>query len=105
MPIRRTFEKVDYPDGTEHTVVVITEYDRRGWGEGGHDLDWYCSGNTEAHVGQDPVFISSRDELIALIGKLAYDELVVHCEARIQMLDRATGTLRIGLAPHLADPA
>lgn len=104
LPIRRTFEKVDYPDGTEHTVVVITEYDRRGWGEGGHDLDWYCSGNTEAHVGQDPVFISSRDELIALVGKLAYDELVVHCEARVQMLDRATGTLRIGMAPHLADP-
>ena len=64
----------------------------------------YCSGNTEAHVGQDPVFISSRDELIALVGKLAYDELVVHCEARVQMLDRATGTLRIGMAPHLADP-
>ena len=22
-----------------------------GWGPGGHDLDWYCTANTEAHVG------------------------------------------------------
>src|ERR1051326_5655500 len=26
---------------------TITEYDRRGWGPGGHDFHWYCSGNTE----------------------------------------------------------
>ena len=50
LPIRRTFREVELPDGTEYTEVSIGEYDRRGWGPGGHDLDWYCSGNTEAHV-------------------------------------------------------
>ena len=50
LPIRRTFREVKRQDGTEYTEVSIGEYDRRGWGPGGHDLDWYCSGNTEAHV-------------------------------------------------------
>ena len=50
LPIRRTFRDVERPDGTTYTEVSIGEYDRRGWGPGGHDLDWYCSGNTEAHV-------------------------------------------------------
>ena len=44
LPIRRLFREVDRGDKTSYTEVTITEYDRRGWGEGGHDLDWYCSG-------------------------------------------------------------
>ena len=51
LPIRRTYRTVERPDGTSYLEASIGEYDRRGWGEGGHDLDWYCSGNSEAHVG------------------------------------------------------
>ena len=96
LPIRRTFRDVELPDGTEYTEVTIGEYDRRGWGPGGHDLDWYCSGNTEAHVGQEPVYISNGPELVALMGQAAYDELVEHCEAHIASRSR--------LALHPADP-
>lgn len=103
LPIRRTFDRHEFPDGTSHDVVIISEYDRRGWGEGGHDLDWYCSSNTEAHIGPDPVYVSNRDELIALIGPDAYEVLAVHCSAHLEALRRVSGTLRIGLAPHLAD--
>ena len=74
----------------------LTEYDRRGWGPGGHDLDWYCSGNPEAHVGREPVYRSSSAELRELMGEAAYDELVVRCEAqneRIMGGDRAEGLL------------
>ena len=28
-------------------------YDRRGWGEGGHDLHWYCTGDPAAQEGQE----------------------------------------------------
>ena len=56
--------------------ISIGEYDRRGWGAGGHDLDWYCSGNTEAHVGREPVYLSNGTELVELMGRPAYDELV-----------------------------
>ncbi|MFC0626520.1 hypothetical protein [Kribbella deserti] len=72
LPIRRTFREVERPDGTTYTEVGIGEYDRRGWGAGGHDLDWYCTGNTEAHVGVEAVFESSRVELQTLMGEGAY---------------------------------
>ena len=96
LPIRRTFREVELPDGTSYTEVSIGEYDRRGWGPGGHDLDWYCSGNTEAHVGAEPVYVSNGPELVELMGRKAYDELVRLCEAHLRS--------RSALALHPADP-
>jgi hypothetical protein len=61
--------------------VQIGEYTRAGWGPGGADLDWYCSSNTEAHVGMEPVYVSNRAELEALMGSEGYAELERHCEA------------------------
>jgi hypothetical protein len=96
LPIRRTFRDVELPDGTSYTEVSIGEYDRRGWGPGGHDLDWYCSGNTEAHVAAQPVYVSNRPELVEMMGQAAYDELAEHCEAHLRS--------RSALAIHPADP-
>jgi hypothetical protein len=96
LPIRRTFRTVKRQDGTSYTEVSIGEYDRRGWGPGGHDLDWYCSGNTEAHVAVEPVFVTHAAELTELMGKAAYAELVRHCEAHVRS--------RSALALHPADP-
>jgi hypothetical protein len=84
LPLRRTFRDVELPDGEAYLEVSISEYDRRGWGPGGHDLDWYCSGNTEAHVSPDPVFVTVADELVELMGHPAYEELVGHCEAHLR---------------------
>ncbi|MDQ3628102.1 MAG: hypothetical protein M3419_04720 [Actinomycetota bacterium] len=96
LPTRRGYRDVQRPDGSTYTEVSIGEYDRRGWGTGGHDLDWYCSGSTEAHVGLEPVYVSLRDELVELMGAAAYGELARLCEQRLaaQMLP----------APHPADP-
>ncbi len=96
LPIRRTFRNVKRQDGSEDTEVSIGEYDRRGWGPGGHDLDWYCSGNTEAHVAVEPVFITNAPELTELMGAAAYAELARHCEAHLRS--------RSALAIHPADP-
>jgi hypothetical protein len=96
LPIRRTYEHVERPDGTNVLVVTIGEYDRRGWGAGGHDLEWYCSGSTDAHVGREPVYVSNGPELTELMGRAAYDELVRHCEAHLAHLPL--------VAPHPADP-
>ena len=96
LPIRRTYEHVERPDGTKQLVIVIAEYDRRGWGPGGHDLDWYCSGNTEAHVGPVPVYQDMRVELIELMGEQGYAELVRLCEERLAS--------KRPVAPHPADP-
>jgi hypothetical protein len=83
LPVRRSYDKVTRPDGTEVLMVNIGEYDRRGWGEGGHDLDWYCSGAEEAHVANDPLYITYGPELIALMGKPGYDLLAEICEATL----------------------
>lgn len=80
LPIRRSYRTVERPDGSEYNEVSIAEYDRRGWGPGGHDLDWYCTGNAEAHVGREPVYKSLRNELVELIGLPAYEVLARHCE-------------------------
>jgi hypothetical protein len=84
LPIRRTFRTVERQDDTSYTEVSIGEYDRRGWGPGGHDLDWYCSGNTEAHVAREPLYVTNEPELVG------------HCERHLAARDR--------LAIHPADP-
>lgn len=82
LPIRRTQEWVERPDGSEILRTAVTEFDRRGWGEGGEDLDWYCSGSPDAHVGEVPVYQSYRPELTALLGEPAYEVLADLCRRR-----------------------
>ncbi|MPZ61295.1 MAG: hypothetical protein GEU93_08365 [Propionibacteriales bacterium] len=96
LPIRRTFRDVELQDGTAYTEITIAEYDRRAWGPGGHDLDWYCTGNTEAHHAADPVFVSNEPELVELMGRAAYDVLAEHCRRHLKS--------RSDLALHPADP-
>ncbi|MEU0544078.1 hypothetical protein [Nocardia sp. NPDC005978] len=82
LPIRRTQDWVERPDGVEILKTVIGEYDRRGWGSGGLDLNWYCTGSPDAHVGTRPVWEAYAPELIELLGQVAYDELAAHCRRR-----------------------
>lgn len=113
LPIRRTYRDVELPDGSSYLEVSIGEYDRRGWGPGGHDLDWYCSGSPDAHSASDPVYVSERPGLIELMGQPAYDELARRCEAHLELVAAATGTKGDGrpspagraLLPLLVHPA
>lgn len=97
LPVRRQFRTVTRSDQTSYTEVSIGEYVRDGWGPGGQDLDWYCTSNTEAHVGQEPVYRSSRHELVALMGEAAYAVLADLCRD----FDRAS----LSALRHRADPA
>ena len=105
LPIRRSYRTVERPDDTSYLEVTIAEYDRRGWGPGGHDLDWYCSSNTEAHVGAEPVYRSNRAELTALMGEEGYAELVLRCEAHLDTVKRARSAGARQLIPLLVHPA
>ncbi|MCK8677818.1 hypothetical protein [Streptomyces lichenis] len=98
LPVRRTYDWIDRPDDTRVLQVSIGEYDRRGWGPGGHDLHWWCTSATSAHGAGEPVYVSYRPELTELMGKEAYDVLVELCEARL------SSQLPL-VAPHPADPA
>jgi hypothetical protein len=87
LPIRRSYDNRKYEDGVDFQIVTIEEYQRRDWGEGGHDMDWYCSSNTEAHTAPVPVYISEKDTLIELMGEACYEILKTHCDARMQAIE------------------
>jgi hypothetical protein len=83
LPVRREQEWVTRPDETKILVSTVTEFDRRGWGEGGHDLHWWCTSSPEAHIGGEALYLSYGPEITALIGQAAYAELVRVCEKRL----------------------
>ena len=93
LPVRREQEHVERPDGTRVLVTTIGEFDRRGWGPGGHDLHWWCTGSPVAHVAHEPLVVTYAPELTALLGEPAYAELRRLTELR---LDRGL------VAPHPA---
>ena len=95
LPVRRAQEHVDRPDGTRVLVTTIGEFDRRGWGAGGHDLQWWCTGSPVAHVAHEPLVDTYAAELTALLGTAAYAELRRLTELR---LDQGM------VAPHPASP-
>lgn len=82
LPIRRSQEWVTRPDDTKVLVTTLTEFDRRGWGAGGHELHWWCTSAPEAHGGAEPMYRTYEAELVALIGRPAYDRLAELCAAR-----------------------
>ena len=96
LPIRRDQEWTKRPDGSKILLSVLGEFDRRGWGEGGHDLHWWCTSAPEAHVGSRRLYQEYEPELTALIGKAAYTKLAELCAAQAE---------RGLVAAHPADPA
>lgn len=85
LPLRRSFEKREVGDN-ELNVTVIGEYGRMTWGEGGADLDWYCTSNTEAHTASRPLYLSNKEELVQMMGAEAYRILATECEKRMTLL-------------------
>ncbi|MGK5630974.1 hypothetical protein [Streptomyces sp. URMC 123] len=96
LPIRRTYDWIDRPDDTRVLQISIGEYDRRGWGPGGHDLHWWCTSARSAHGAGEPVYVSYRAELTEMMGKAAYGRLVELCEEWVAAL--------LPMASHPADP-
>ncbi len=82
LPVRRVQEWVTRPDDSLVLVDSLAEYDRRGWGSGGDDLNWWCTSAPEAHIGTEAVYLTYAAELTALIGAPAYAELARFCAVR-----------------------
>jgi hypothetical protein len=104
LPVRREQEHVERPDGTSVLVTSIGEFDRRGWGPGGHDLHWWCTGAPAAHVSPEPLVETYAAELIALIGQPAYAELRRLTELRLDQGLVAPHPASPPVAPHPASP-
>jgi len=101
LPVRREQDWIKRADGTKLLQSTLTEFDRRGWGPGGHDLDWWCTSSPDAHVGSDPMYVSYAPELTALIGQAAYGRLAELCDARLEsgLIAVHPATVKAG-APH-----
>ncbi|WP_459611974.1 hypothetical protein [Corynebacterium urogenitale] len=85
LPLRRLEDWETRPDGVEQLRTTITEYNRRGWGNGGEDFDWFCSTDPACHAGSGAMWRTHRDELVELIGEPAYEVLAEHCAEREEM--------------------
>lgn len=96
LPIWWSQEVVRRPDGTEVLRSTLGEYDRRRWGSGGHDLDWWCTSAPAAHGSHRAVYQRYGAELEALLSPAAHQLLVEVLDAR------AAGR---PLAPHPASIA
>lgn len=67
-------------DDNGHVTSRLREWKRRDWGEGGDDFHWWCTEAPEAFSGAEAVYVSSRDEIVELIGQPIYDLLVEQLE-------------------------
>jgi hypothetical protein len=63
-------------DESGHVTSRLREWKRRDWGEGGDDFGWWCTDEPDAFVGTEPVYRSSRDEIVEMVGRANYDQLV-----------------------------
>ena len=72
VPLR--FDEVT--DDLGHTTILLREWKRRDWGEGGQEFHWWCTETGEAFGDHRPVFETLADEIAELIGDEAYAHLV-----------------------------
>ena len=96
VPFSREDEWQERSDGHEILRTTIGEYDRRQWGDGGEDFDWWCTASPQCHTPNNgslkPIWQSMKDELIALIGEVPYAIVAKHGEARANLPQEAKAT-------------
>jgi hypothetical protein len=67
-------------DDNGHVTSRLREWKRRDWGDGGAEFHWWCTDAPDAFVGTEPVYVSSRDEIVELVGASNYQRLVEQLE-------------------------
>lgn len=76
VPIRFDVHTDDYDQDT----VFVRAWERRDWGPGGDEFHWWCIEEPAAYTNSEPVYVTSRDELILLVGEDLYKRLVIELE-------------------------
>nr|WP_250544311.1 hypothetical protein [Corynebacterium pseudotuberculosis] len=103
LPLRRLEAYEERADGVEILRTTITEYERRGWGNGGEDFDWYCTTAPGCHENADPLWVTHESELRALMGDSSYEFLAHICRTRDNA--RSNGVPSSIFSPHPASVA
>jgi hypothetical protein len=97
LPLRR----VDTTDDDGHVTSTLREWKRRDWGDGGFEFHWWCTDDSQAFVDRHPVYETLRDEIVELMGEVAYRLFVEHVRSRGNGKYLAHPTLR---RDHAATP-
>jgi hypothetical protein len=75
--------RLDYHvDDNDHMTNILREWKRRDWGEGGADFHWWCTEDSLAFVGAEPVYATMKDEIIEMVGEAPYERLAEHLGTR-----------------------
>ena len=101
LPIRREDEVAD--DG--HVTSIVRQWDRRDWGEGGAEFHWWCTESADAFVGNTPVYVELRHELIAMVGEATYRRVARYLKARGVTANRSGPAADPTVAVALPHPA
>jgi len=80
VPIRLDIHTNDYGEET----FIIRAWRRADWGPGGEDFGWWCTEEPAAYSAANPVYKTSRDELIELCGEDLYKLLAAELDERIE---------------------
>ena len=78
LPLRRE----DLTEESGHVVSLVSQWDRRHWGEAGQEFHWWCTEAAEAFQAKSPLYLRLADELVALVGKKIYKQICTYLEAR-----------------------
>ncbi len=94
LPLRRLEDWEDRADGHQLLRTTITEYSRRGWGNGGEDFDWYCTTSGRCHTATEPMWKTQETELRALMGDESYQLLSQHLAQREEAMESVPENLK-----------
>jgi hypothetical protein len=78
LPLRREDDQAS----NGHVTSVVRQWERRDWGEGGDEFHWWCTEAGDAFIGAQPVYVSLRDELVAMTGRRVYRRLADYLVTR-----------------------
>ena len=83
-PLRRE----DHETVTGHIYTMVREWEQRDWGGEETDVWGWCTDESQAHVGEQPVYIQMEQELSSICGPVVYGWLRAELDKR-----RAQGSL------------
>jgi len=98
LPLRR--EDTTSDDGW--VTSTLRQWDRRDWGEGGHDFHWWCTEAPEAFVGSRPVWKELRPELEQMVGVGIYERLTGYLAKRASGQPKKGGQVAVVAVKHPA---
>lgn len=78
VPLRLDVHTDDYG----HETVLLRAWQRRDWGDGGADFNWWCIEDEAAYSADAPVYETARDELVELMGDEVYRRMAAELDRR-----------------------